>query len=104
MTPRSCIILLTGRAQEERSESEEVTDGREGREERGWDRGQGRQQQAQREQEKRKTVRQKPRSESKGAVCKGDCDGNVIREVQCMALGGGGAESVQEAPSASNLG
>lgn len=37
-------------------------------------------------------------------MCKGDCDGNVIREVQRMAFRGGGAESVQEAPSASNLG
>lgn len=46
----------------------------------------------------------KQRSESKGAVCKGDCDGNVIREVQCMVFRGGGAESAQEAPSASNLG
>lgn len=61
----------------------------EGREERGWDRGQRRQQQAQREQKERKRVRQKQRSESKGVVCKGDCDGNVIREVQCMAFGVG---------------
>lgn len=90
MTPRSCIILLTSEPQDERREREEVTDGTEGREERGWDRGQRRQEQAQREQKKRKRVRQKQRSESKGAVCKGDCDVNVIREVQCMAFEGWG--------------
>lgn len=63
-----------------------MTGATEGREERGWDRGQRRQQQAQRVQKKRKRERQKQRSESKGVVCKGDCDGNVIREVQCMAF------------------
>lgn len=68
-----------------------MTEGTEGREERGWDGGQKRQQQAQREQKKRREGEaKKQRSESKGSVCKGDCDGNVIREVQCMAFGGRG--------------
>lgn len=54
------------------------------------------------EEKKKGAVKAEVRKQ--GAVCKGDCDGNVIREVQCVAFGGGGAESVQEAPSASNLG
>lgn len=49
--------------------------------------------------DKRSRRKEKVEVRKQRVVCRGDCDGNVIRETQCEAW-----RSARRAPSASNLG
>lgn len=75
------------------NEAEPKTDVAAGGEEKG--RGRGRN----RGGDKRSKRKEKVEVRKQRVVCRGDCDGNVIRETQCEAW-----RSRQRAPSASNLG